>query len=76
MFNQAPDKQKGREKQMPDSQGKKKQEMMSFEELYDRHFAAVNRYLRCRVPNFWDADDLTAIVFIKAKMCIRDSACI
>ncbi len=51
---------------MPDSQGKKKQEMMSFEELYDRHFAAVNRYLRCRVPNFWDADDLTAIVFIKA----------
>ena len=38
----------------------------SFEELYDRHFAAVNRYLRYRVANTWDADDLTAVVFMKA----------
>lgn len=38
----------------------------SFEELYDLHFDAVNRYLRYRVTSTWDADDLTAIVFIKA----------
>ncbi|WP_066639728.1 RNA polymerase sigma factor [Desulfolucanica intricata] len=41
-------------------------ESLSFEELYDRHFAAVNRYLRYRITNTWDADDLTAIVFMKA----------
>ncbi|ACV62631.1 RNA polymerase, sigma-24 subunit, ECF subfamily [Desulfofarcimen acetoxidans DSM 771] len=41
-------------------------EDLSFEELYDRHFAAVNRYLRYRVVSIWDADDLTAIVFMKA----------
>ena len=46
-------------------------EDLSFEELYDRHFAAVNRYLRYRVTSTWDADDLTAIVFMKAmeKYC-------
>lgn len=38
----------------------------SFEELYDRHFDAVNRYLRYRITNSWDADDLTAAVFLKA----------
>lgn len=38
----------------------------SFEELYDRHFDAVNRYLRYRLENTWDADDLTAAVFMKA----------
>jgi len=38
----------------------------SFEELYDRHFDAVNRYLRYRINSAWDADDLTAAVFLKA----------
>lgn len=38
----------------------------SFAELYDRHFNAVNRYLRYRMDNSWDADDLTAVVFLKA----------
>ncbi|OAT85030.1 RNA polymerase subunit sigma-24 [Desulfotomaculum copahuensis] len=39
---------------------------VSFGELYDRHFNAVNRYLRYRMDNSWDADDLTAAVFLKA----------
>jgi len=38
----------------------------SFEELYDLHFDAVNRYLRYRISSSWDADDLTAAVFLKA----------
>lgn len=38
----------------------------NFEELYDRHFDAVNRYLRYRINSSWDADDLTAAVFLKA----------
>lgn len=38
----------------------------SFAELYDRHFDAVNRYLRYRLDNPWDADDLTAAVFLRA----------
>lgn len=38
----------------------------SFEELYDMHFDAVNRYLRYRINSSWDADDLTAAVFLKA----------
>ena len=38
----------------------------SFEELYDRYFDAVNRYLRYRINSVWDADDLTAAVFLKA----------
>lgn len=38
----------------------------SFAELYDRYFDAVNRYLRYRMDNPWDADDLTAAVFLKA----------
>jgi len=38
----------------------------SFEELYDQHFDAVNRYLRYRISSSWDADDLTAAVFLKA----------
>lgn len=37
-----------------------------FEELYDRYFEAVNRYLRYRMDNTWDADDLTTTVFVKA----------
>lgn len=41
-------------------------ESRDFSELYDEYFDRVNRYLRCRVFNSWDADDLTAIVFIKA----------
>lgn len=36
-----------------------------FAAVYDQHFDAVNRYLRYRVENPWDADDLTASVFIK-----------
>ncbi|MDF9408362.1 sigma-70 family RNA polymerase sigma factor [Pelotomaculum isophthalicicum JI] len=39
---------------------------VSFEELYDLHFDAVNRYLRYRISSSWDADDLTAAVFLKA----------
>ncbi|MBM7856015.1 RNA polymerase sigma-70 factor (ECF subfamily) [Desulfohalotomaculum tongense] len=38
----------------------------NFEELYNENFARVNRYLRYRVINTWDADDLTALVFMKA----------
>lgn len=38
----------------------------SFEALYDLHFDAVNRYLRYRINSSWDADDLTAVVFLKA----------
>ncbi len=38
----------------------------SFAELYDRHFDAVNRYLRYRIKSSWVADDLTATVFLKA----------
>jgi len=38
----------------------------SFAELYDRYFDAVNRYLRYRLNSSWDADDLTAAVFLKA----------
>lgn len=39
---------------------------LTFEELYNQNFARVNRYLRYRVVNTWDADDLTTLVFIKA----------
>jgi RNA polymerase sigma factor (sigma-70 family) len=41
-------------------------EHRSFTELYDEYFNQVNRYLRCRVNNYWDADDLTTTVFLKA----------
>lgn len=44
----------------------KEAQSASFGELYDRHFDAVNRYLRYRINNSWDADDLTAAVFLKA----------
>lgn len=37
-----------------------------FSQLYDEYFDRVNRYLRCRVHNPWDADDLTTTVFLKA----------
>lgn len=41
--------------------------------LYDEHFDKVNRYLRYRIGNYWDADDVTAIVFTKAfEACRRD----
>ncbi len=39
---------------------------LSFEEHYNKNFARVNRYLRYRVVNTWDADDLTTLVFTKA----------
>ncbi|ABO49887.1 RNA polymerase, sigma-24 subunit, ECF subfamily [Desulforamulus reducens MI-1] len=39
---------------------------LSFEELYDRYFEPVNRYLRYRMDSAWDADDLTTTVFMKA----------
>ncbi len=41
-------------------------EHREFVELYDEYFDRVNRYLRCRVHNVWDADDLTTVVFLKA----------
>lgn len=41
-------------------------ESRPFTELYDEYFDRVNRYLRSRVHNPWDADDLTAVVFMKA----------
>lgn len=41
-------------------------EQRSFTELYDEYFDQVNRYLRYRAKNYWDADDLTTTVFIKA----------
>ncbi|MFD2371445.1 RNA polymerase sigma factor [Brevibacillus sp. GCM10020057] len=41
-------------------------ESRPFTELYDEYFDRVNRYLRCRVQNPWDADDLTTVVFLKA----------
>lgn len=51
---------------MPAVQQVAEGEASTFEELYDRYFDAVNRYLRCRVSDVWDADDLTAAVFVKA----------
>lgn len=39
---------------------------MTFEELYNRNFEKVNRYLRYRLANTWDADDLTTLAFMKA----------
>jgi RNA polymerase sigma factor (sigma-70 family) len=41
-------------------------ESRDFTELYDEFFDRVNRYLRYRVHNTWDADDLTTTVFLKA----------
>lgn len=41
-------------------------EERDFGELYDEYFDRVNRYLRCRANNVWDADDLTTTVFLKA----------
>ncbi|GAA4701859.1 RNA polymerase sigma factor [Brevibacillus fulvus] len=41
-------------------------EARDFSELYDEYFDRVNRYLRYRVHNPWDADDLTTTVFLKA----------
>lgn len=41
-------------------------EARDFTELYDEYFDRVNRYLRYRVHNPWDADDLTTTVFLKA----------
>lgn len=43
-----------------------KDRQLSFAELYDTYFDRVNRYFRYRAPSLWDADDLTAQVFIKA----------
>lgn len=52
--------------QVPALQQMAEGDVSTFEELYDLHFDAVNRYLRCRVADVWDADDLTAAVFVKA----------
>lgn len=44
-----------------------------FASLYDEYFEKVNRYLRYRIGDYWDADDVTAIVFTKAyEACSRD----
>ncbi len=37
-----------------------------FAELYRRHLAPIWRYLRARVPNDHDAEELTAEVFFRA----------
>ncbi|MEG6616220.1 sigma-70 family RNA polymerase sigma factor [Peptococcaceae bacterium 1198_IL3148] len=39
---------------------------LDFEELYNLNFSKINRYLRYRITNTWDADDLTTLVFMKA----------
>jgi RNA polymerase sigma-70 factor (ECF subfamily) len=44
----------------------KKGAWASFGELCELHFDAVNRYHRYRSNSVWDADDLTAAVFLKA----------
>ncbi len=41
-------------------------ETNSFVDIYDIYFDKINRYLRYRVRDTWDADDLTAQVFTKA----------
>lgn len=41
-------------------------DLARFEQVYNKCFPGVNRYLRYRVEQTWDADDLTASVFIKA----------
>jgi RNA polymerase sigma factor (sigma-70 family) len=44
-----------------------------FASYYDEYFEKVNRYLRYRIGNYWDADDVTAAVFTKAfESCRRD----
>jgi RNA polymerase sigma factor (sigma-70 family) len=50
----------------PPSEDAEYYESRSFTELYDEYFDKVNRYLRYRVHNPWDADDLTTTVFLKA----------
>lgn len=43
-----------------------------FAALYDEYFDKVNRYLRYRIGNYWDADDVTTLVFTKAyEACMR-----
>ncbi|MGQ9558158.1 MAG: RNA polymerase sigma factor [Desulfurispora sp.] len=37
-----------------------------FTEVYEANFARINRYLRYRLADSWEADDLTAQVFLKA----------
>lgn len=41
-------------------------ESRTFCELYSEFFSRINCYLRSRVRNRWDADDLTTVVFMKA----------
>jgi RNA polymerase sigma factor (sigma-70 family) len=41
-------------------------EARTFCELYNEFFSRINSYLRSRVRNRWDADDLTTVVFMKA----------
>ncbi|BCJ85851.1 RNA polymerase sigma factor [Effusibacillus dendaii] len=42
-----------------------------FASLYDEYFNKVNRYLRYRIGNYWDADDVTATVFSKSFEACR-----
>ncbi|WP_139492190.1 RNA polymerase sigma factor [Brevibacillus dissolubilis] len=56
----------GQEGRTPDQPQTGYFESRSFDELYDEYFDRVNRYLRSRVHNPWDADDLTTTVFLKA----------
>jgi RNA polymerase sigma-70 factor (ECF subfamily) len=42
------------------------EQLKQFEQVYDHCFPRVNRYLRYRVGNTWEADDLTAAVFVRA----------
>ncbi|MEW5954314.1 MAG: sigma-70 family RNA polymerase sigma factor [Bacillota bacterium] len=54
-------------------------DLKRFEEVYNRCFPGVNRYLRYRVESTWDADDLTAAVFIRAfekfHQCRAEGSC-
>lgn len=54
-------------------------DLKRFEQVYNHCFPGVNRYLRYRVKNTWDADDLTAAVFIRAfekfHQCRAEDSC-
>ncbi|WP_255679582.1 RNA polymerase sigma factor [Brevibacillus humidisoli] len=36
-----------------------------YQQMYMEYSNKIYRYFRCRVPNDWDAEDLTSTVFLK-----------